>query len=461
MTSAYPADGWVEQDPRELWKSVLKATGQALGPDQPALAAIGITNQRETTVLWDSATGEPLAPAIVWQDRRTARMCEDLKDQGHLDFVRSTTGLVLDPYFSATKVRWLLDSAPDLANAARSGRLKFGTVDSWMAWNLTGGKSHITDATNASRTMLCDIVEVAWSDELLAIFNIPPAILPEIVPSSGHVAATRGVDGIPDGVPIGGVAGDQHAALFGQACFDPGMLKVTYGTGSFLLANSGHQVRHSKSSLLETIAWQIGPKTEYAIEGSVFIGGALIQWLRDDLRIIESAEDSERVASEVDDTAGVMFVPAFVGLGAPHWNPRARGLIAGLTQNATRAHIVRAALESMAHQVTDVAETMALETGLSVSDVRVDGGACQNDLLMQMQSDFLDSRVLRPTAIETTALGAAFLAGLSTGFWNSRDELRSIWQLEREFAPSVNHHIARKRRDWARAVAKSLDWADA
>ena len=318
MTSAYPADGWVEQDPRELWKSVLKATAQALGPDRPALAAIGITNQRETTVLWDSATGEPLAPAIVWQDRRTARMCEDLKDQGHLNFVRSTTGLILDPYFSATKVRWLLDSAPDLANSARSGRLKFGTVDSWLAWNLTGGKSHITDATNASRTMLCNIVEVAWSDELLAIFNIPPAILPEIVPSSGHVAVTRGVDGIPDGVPIGGVAGDQHAALFGQACFDPGMLKVTYGTGCFLLANSGHQVRHSKSSLLETIAWQIGPKTEYAIEGSVFIGGALIQWLRDDLQIIESAEDSERVASEVDDTAGVMFVPAFVGLGAPH-----------------------------------------------------------------------------------------------------------------------------------------------
>ena len=371
------------------------------------------------------------------------------------------TGLVLDPYFSATKVRWLLDSAPHLANAARSERLKFGTVDSWLAWNLTGGKSHITDATNASRTMLCDIAEVAWSDELLAIFNIPPAILPEIVPSSGHVAVTRGVDGIPDGVPIGGVAGDQHAALFGQACFDPGMLKVTYGTGCFLLANSGHQVRRSKSSLLETIAWQIGPKTEYAIEGSVFIGGALIQWLRDDLQIIESAEDSERVASEVDVTAGVMFVPAFVGLGAPHWNPRARGLIAGLTQNATRAHIVRAALESIAHQVTDVAEAMALEFGLTVSDVRVDGGACQNDLLMQMQSDFLDSRVLRPTAIETTALGAAFLAGLSTGFWNSREELRSIWQLEREFAPSVNHHIARKRRDWARAVAKSLDWADA
>ena len=309
--------------------------------------------------------------------------------------------------------------------------------------------------------MLCDIELVAWSDELLSIFDIPPAVLPEIVPTSGRVAVTGEIDGIPAGVPIAGLAGDQHAALFGQACFEPGMLKVTYGTGCFLLANTGGKFHRPKSSLLETVAWQIGSETEYAIEGSVFIGGAVVQWLRDDLGIIDSSEDSERLASEVDDTAGVIFVPAFVGLGAPYWNPRARGLIAGLTRNATRAHVARAALESIAHQVADVAETMALETDLVVDDVRVDGGASGNNLLMQMQSDLLDTRVLRPTAIETTALGAAFLAGLSTGFWNSKDELRSIWRLDREFVPSGGQDVARRRRDWRKAVAKSLDWADA
>ncbi len=460
VTCAYPADGWVEQDARELWKSVLQAASQALGSHKRSLAAIGIANQRETTIVWDSATGEPLAPAIVWQDRRTAAMCRDLDEQGHAGYIRSRTGLVLDPYFSAVKIRWLLESDARLANLANSGRLKFGTVDSWLVWNLTAGKSHVTDLSNASRTMLCDIELAAWSDELLSIFDIPPAVLPEIVPTSGRAAVTADIDGIPAGVPIAGLAGDQHAALFGQACFEPGMLKVTYGTGCFLLANTGGELRRPKSSLLETVAWQIGSETEYAIEGSVFIGGAVVQWLRDDLRIIDSSEDSERLASEVEDTAGVVFVPAFVGLGAPYWNPRARGLIAGLTRKANRAHVARAALESIAHQVADVAETMALETDLVVDDVRVDGGASANNLLMQMQSDLLGVRVLRPTAIETTALGAAFLAGLSTGFWNSKDELRSIWRLDREFAPSRGQDVVRRRRDWRKAVAKSLDWAD-
>ena len=458
---AYPDDGWVEQDARELWKSVLQAASQALGPDKPTVAAIGIANQRETTVLWDSATGESLAPAIVWQDRRTAPMCRDLLEQGHAGYIRSRTGLVLDPYFSAVKIRWLLESDARLASLAKSGRLKFGTVDSWLAWNLTGGESHITDPSNASRTMLCDIERVAWNSELLSIFDIPPTVLPQIVTTSGAAAVTGDVDGIPRGVPIAGLAGDQHAALFGQACFAPGMLKVTYGTGCFLLANAGRNLRRPTGSLLETVAWTIGDETEYAIEGSVFIGGAVVQWLRDDLEIIDSSADSERLAAEVDDTAGVVFVPAFVGLGAPYWNPRARGLIAGLTRNATRAHVARAALESIAHQVADVAETMALETNLDVHDVRVDGGASENNLLMQMQSDLLDTRVLRPTAVETTALGAAFLAGLATGFWNSKEELSSIWQLDREFAPSASQDVARKRRDWHKAVAKSLDWADA
>ena len=458
---AYPDDGWVEQDARELWKSVLQAASQALGPDKPALAAIGIANQRETTVMWDSATGDPVAPAIVWQDRRTAPMCRDLLDQGHADYIRSKTGLVLDPYFSAVKVRWLLESDARLASLADSRRLKFGTVDSWLVWNLTGGESHITDPSNASRTMLCDIERVAWSSELLSIFDIPPAVLPQIVTTSGTTAVTGDVDGIPRGVPIAGLAGDQHAALFGQACFVPGMLKVTYGTGCFLLANAGRKLRRPKGSLLETIAWKIGDETEYAIEGSVFIGGAVVQWLRDDLEIIDSSADSERLASEVEDSAGVVFVPAFVGLGAPYWNPRARGLIAGLTRNATRAHVARAALESIAHQVSDVAEAMALESDLVVHDIRVDGGASENNLLMQMQSDLLGTMVLRPTAIETTALGAAFLAGLATGFWNSKEELSSIWRLDREFAPSASQDVARKRRDWHKAVAKTLDWADA
>ena len=461
VKSVYPQDGWVEQDARDIWNSVLESASEALGPNKPRLAGIGITNQRETTVLWDSDTGEPLARAIVWQDRRTAGFCERLIEDGYSQTIADATGLVIDPYFSGTKVRWLLESDPGLAEAARSGRAKFGTVDSWLIWKLTGGNAHIVDATNASRTMLCDIDRVAWSDDLLEILDVPSAMLPTIVPSSGDLAYTSGNGVIPAGIRIGGVAGDQQAALFGQVCFDPGMLKVTYGTGCFLLANVGENRMRSKSRLLSTIAWRIGERTVYAIEGSVFMGGAVIQWLRDALRLIDSSEESESVASEVNDTAGVTLVPAFVGLGAPHWNARARGILIGLTQGATRAHIVRAALESIAHQVADVAETMAFESIPLADKVRVDGGASRNDLLMQIQSDLLDTRVIRPAMIETTALGAAYLAGLAVGFWKSEDDLRSIWRIDREFSPSNDPTVLKRRHDWGRAVARSLDWADA
>ena len=461
LKSRYPQDVWVEQDARDIWNSVLESASEALGSDKPRLAAIGITNQRETTVLWDADTGEPLAPAIVWQDRRTVGLCERLIEDGYGQSIADATGLVIDPYSSGTKVRWLLESDPGLAEAARSGRAKFGTVDSWLIWKLTGGDVHIVDASNASRTMLCDIDRVAWSDDLLEILNVPKSMLPTIVPSSGDLAITSGDGVIPAGVRIGGMAGDQQAALFGQVCFDPGMLKVTYGTGCFLLANVGEKRMRSKSRLLSTIAWRIGEKTVYAIEGSVFMGGAVIQWLRDALRLIDSSEESEIVASEVNDTAGVTLVPAFVGLGAPHWNARARGILTGLTQGATRAHIVRAALESIAHQVADVAETMALESIPLADEVRVDGGASRNDLLMQIQSDLLDARVIRPAMIETTALGAAYLAGLAVGFWKSEDDLRSIWRMDREFSPSKDPTVVKRRREWGRAVARSLDWAEA
>lgn len=460
LRSTYPADGWVEQDPNEIWDSVLKATTEALGAEQLKIAAIGIANQRETTILWDSHTGEPLAPAIVWQDRRTAQTCQDLMEQGYDRLVQDITGLLLDPYFSATKIHWLLKSSSQLANAARSERTKFGTVDSWLVWKLTDGQSHVTDATNASRTMLCDIERVSWSDDLLSIFNIPLNMLPEIVSNTTRMDVTRNVACIPDGVPITGMAGDQHAALFGQACFDPEMLKVTYGTGCFLLANMGPKRSQSRGSLLETIAWQIDSTIEYALEGSVFVGGSAIQWLRDDLQIIGSAAESELVASEVPDAAGVVVVPAFAGLGAPYWDPHARGLIVGLTRDTKRGHIVRATLEAIAHQVTDLAEAISQEGGLKFDNIRVDGGASRNNLLMQLQADFLQTRVLRPTTIETTALGAAFLAGLSIGLWDSKEELRSIWQLERDFLPTRNYDITHERQSWAKAVTRSLNWAN-
>ena len=458
VESTYPHDGWVEQDAEAIWQSVLAAATDALHATDARPVAIGITNQRETTILWDSQTGRPLAPAIVWQCRRTADRCEQLTAAGHAELIRARTGLVIDPYFSGTKIGWLLDSDPDLHAAAESGRARFGTVDSWLLWKLTDGREHRIDATNASRTMLAGLAGPAWDDDLLEILDVPAAMLPEIVPSTGKLGVTAGSGPIPTGLTIGGIAGDQHAALFGQACFDPGMVKSTYGTGCFLLANTGPEPKRSESGLLTTVAWQIGSETTYALEGSVFIGGAVVQWLRDGLGLIETAAESESVAASVADTAGVVFVPAFVGLGAPHWDPRARGVIAGLTQEAGRAHIVRAGLESIAHQVADVAEIMALDSGINPSEVRVDGGAAQNDLLMQMQADLIDCRVVRPANVETTAMGSALLAGLEIGFWNDLDELRSIWQLDREFHPAADPTVPERRRLWTRALDRAKDW---
>ena len=458
VESTYPHDGWVEQGPEAIWDSVLKAAAEALDATEAMPVAIGIANQRETTIIWDAESGRPLAPAIVWQCRRTAERCEALTVAGHADLIRERAGLVIDPYFSGTKIGWLLDSDPDLRAAAESGRARFGTVDSWLLWKLTGGREHRIDATNASRTMLANLDGPAWDGDLLEILNVPAAMLPEIVPSTGRLGVTTGTGPIAAGLTIGGIAGDQHAALFGQACFDPGMVKSTYGTGCFLLMNTGPEPRRSESGLLTTVAWQIGSETTYALEGSVFIGGAVVQWLRDGLGLIATAAESESVAASVPDTAGVVFVPAFVGLGAPHWDPRARGVIAGLTQKAGRAHIVRAGLESIAHQVADVAEIMALESGVNPSEIRVDGGAAQNDLLMQMQADLIDCRVVRPANIETTAMGAALLAGLEIGFWNDLDELRSIWKLDREFHPANDPSVPARRRLWSRALDRTKDW---
>ena len=459
LESTYPQDGWVEQDAEAIWNSVLAASAEVLKATDAAPAAIGITNQRETTSVWDAASGRPLAPAIVWQCRRTAVRCEQLTAAGHAGPIRERTGLVIDPYFSGTKIGWLLDSDPDLRAAAEFGQARFGTVDSWLLWKLTGGREHRVDATNASRTMLANLDGPAWDEDLLEILNVPAAMLPEIVPSTGKLGVTAGTGPIAAGLTIGGIAGDQHAALFGQACYDPGMVKSTYGTGCFLLMNTGREPCPSESGLLTTVAWQIGSETTYAREGSVFIGGAVIQWLRDGLGLIESAAESEAVAASVPDTAGVVLVPAFVGLGAPHWDPRARGVIIGLTQEAGRAHIVRAGLESIAHQVADVAEIMALDSGVNPSEVRVDGGAAQNDLLMQMQADFIDCRVVRPANVETTAMGAALLAGLEIGFWSDLGELRSIWQLDREFHPAADPTVPARRRLWSRALDRSRSWA--
>ncbi len=458
VASSFPHDGWVEQDPEAIWQSVLAAASEALRTIDAVPVAIGITNQRETTILWDSASGCALAPAIIWQCRRTAETCAELTAAGHADLIRRRTGLVIDPYFSGTKIAWLLDSDPGIRAAAEAGSARFGTVDSWLLWKLTNGAEHRIDATNAARTMLARLDGPAWDDELRDILDIPAALLPEIVPSTGKLGVTTGSDPIPAGLTIGGIAGDQQAALFGQACLDPGMLKTTYGTGCFLLANTGLAPRFSENGLLTTVAWQIGSETTYALEGSVFIGGAVIQWLRDHLGLIDSAAESEALAASVPDTAGVVFVPAFVGLGAPHWEPGARGLIHGLTQEAGSAHIVRAGLESIAHQVADLAEIMSLESGVSPSEIRVDGGAAQNDLLMQMQADFVDCRVARPTNVETTAMGSALLAGLEVGFWNDLDELRSIWELDRQFHPTADPTVPARRRQWSRALDRAKDW---
>jgi glycerol kinase len=458
----YPAPGWVEQDAEEIWQRTLEAVAEALSaaPGRP-LAAIGITNQRETTVLWDRSTSCPVAPAVVWQCRRTAPFCDSLRADGRSEEISRRTGLVVDPYFSATKIRWLLDADQTLRDRARRGEIRFGTIDTWLIWKLTGGADHRTDYSNASRTMLYNIYERDWDAFLLDLFDVPREILPRVCPSSFVFGSTEAIalpDGseLPAGIPIAGVAGDQQAALFGQTCFEPGMVKCTYGTGAFLLMNTGGNPVQSRSGLLTTLACGHDAELAYALEGSVFIAGAAIQWLRDELGIIDNAAESERLATSIPDNGGVYLVPAFVGLGAPYWDPEARGALVGLTRGVGRAHLARAALEAMAYQTRDVVDAMAGDAGQSTIEIRIDGGAASNDFLAQFQADILGTPVVRPRQTETTAIGAAYLAGLSTGIWDSTDELSHLWQIDRRFEPT----FPPRRREalyqgWQRAVAST------
>jgi len=457
----YPQPGWVEHDPEDIWMSVTFALKAALEDiDASSIAAIGITNQRETSVLWDRKTGKAVHNAIVWQDRRTADRCADLKAAGKEARVKELTGLTLDPYFSGTKIRWMLDNVEGLRASAASGSIAFGTIDSYLLSRLTAGAVHATDVTNASRTLLFDINTLAWSDELLEVIGVPRALLPEVVASSGIVGTTKGVPGLPDGIPIAGLAGDQQSALFGQACFTPGDAKCTYGTGAFILMNTGDQPVASKAGLLTTVAWKLGPEQgnelRYALEGSAFIAGAAVQWLRDGLHFFTSATEIEALAGSVPDSGGVIVVPAFAGLGAPHWRPEARAAITGLTRGTTRAHIARATLEGIALQNVDILRAMERDAGRPLTALKVDGGASANDLLMQFQSDVLGVEISRPDVVETTALGAAFLAGLGTGVWKDQDQVRKTWREQRRFVPTtdrakVNEHLAR----WDIAVAKA------
>jgi len=458
LPQIYPQPGWVEHDPEAIWRSVTVALGQALaGIDTATIAAIGITNQRETAVLWDRATGKAAHHAIVWQDRRTADRCAELKASGKEARVRELTGLTLDPYFSGTKVSWLLHNVPGLAAAARDGKLAFGTIDCYLLWRLTGGAVHATDVTNASRTLLLDLRALAWSDELCETIGVPRALLPQVVPSSGTCGTTRGVPGLRDGIPIAGMAGDQQAALFGQACFTPGDAKCTYGTGAFILMNTGEAPVASKSGLLTTVGWKLASgELRYALEGSAFIAGAAVQWLRDGLGFIKTAAEVEALAREVPDSGGVIVVPAFAGLGAPHWRPDARAAITGITRGTTRAHLARATLEGIALQNVDILRAMERDSGRTLGTLKVDGGASANDLLMQFQSDVLGVEIARPELVESTALGAAFLAGLGTGVWKDQQQLRATWREQRRFKPAtdrswVKDHLAR----WDAAVAKA------
>jgi glycerol kinase len=452
----------VEHDANDIWTSQNAVAAEALAQAGLApgdLAAVGVTNQRETTVLWERATGRPVYRAIVWQDRRTAARCDELRAAGREALFQERTGLVLDPYFSGTKLEWLLDHVPEARARAERGELAFGTVDTWLLWNLTGGAVHATDSSNASRTLLFNLHTRAWDDELLECLRIPRAVLPEVRDSSGDFG--RAVAGTAvAGAALAGVAGDQQAALFGQACFQPGMAKNTYGTGCFLLLHTGAQPVVSQNRLLTTIAWTIGGRTEYALEGSVFIGGAVVQWLRDGLGLIRSAADVEALAASVPDADGVVLVPAFSGLGAPHWDAYARGTITGITRGTTAAHLARAALDAIAHQSGEVLRAMERDAGVALRELRVDGGACANNLLMQIQADLLGTPVVRPANIETTALGAACLAGLATGFWSNRDELAAQWRVDRRFEPVRTPDQTRgKIAMWDRAVARAKNWA--
>jgi glycerol kinase len=460
FTQIFPRDGWVEHDPYEIWSSQAAVAAEAItkiGINGTNLAAIGITNQRETTIVWDRTTGKPLYNAIVWQDRRTAEYCDELKSKGLLSLIRHKTGLIVDAYFSATKIKWILDNVEGARAKAEKGELAFGTVDTWLVWQLTKGEAHVTDVSNASRTMLYNIRTQEWDDELLQLFDIPRSILPEVKASSeiyGHTTATL----FASRVPIAGIVGDQQAALFGQMCTEPGMVKNTYGTGCFILMHTGVQPVVSKNNLVSTIAWRLNGITSYALEGSIFVAGAIVQWLRDGLKIIRSSSEIEALASQVDDNGGVYFVPALTGLGAPYWDQYARGTIVGLSRGTTDAHIARAALEGIAYQTMDVANAMILDAGIGLKELRVDGGASKNNLLMQFQSNVLGKTVIRPQTVETTALGAAYMAGLAVGFWSDVDEIRKQWHVETTFEPDPTFDSHRAKRKWADAIYRAQTW---
>lgn len=459
----FPQSGWVEHDPNEIWSTQASVAAEAtvkIGINGTNIKAIGITNQRETTIVWDRATGEPIYNAIVWQDRRTAAFCDQLKAAGKEELVRSKTGLVIDSYFSGTKIKWILDHVKGAREKANAGELAFGTVDSWLVWKFTRGRVHVTDITNASRTMLFNIRIQQWDDELLALLDIPKSMLPEVKQSSeiyGETATTI----FASKIPIAGIAGDQHAALFGQMCIEKAMVKNTYGTGCFMLMNIGKDFIASKNNLLTTVAWKINGEIQYAFEGSIFIAGAAVQWLRDGLGIIQTSADVERLALSVEDTQGVYFVPAFAGLGAPYWKPDVRGTMVGLSRGTNRGHIARATIESIAYQTMDVLKAMEADAGMEIKELRVDGGATANDLLMQFQADLLNCKVIRPTVVETTALGAAYLAGLAVGYWKNVEEIQQLWQSEKAFIPGGDKTaISKGIKGWKRAIHAAQSWND-
>ena len=455
----FPKSGWVEHDPHEIWSSQASVIAEAITMMDITglnIAGIGITNQRETTIVWDSETEEPVYNAIVWQDRRTSDYCDELKNLGLTDMIRQKTGLIIDAYFSATKIKWILDNVPGARERAEKGKLMFGTVDTWLIWRLTRGEVHVTDVSNASRTMLFNINTLEWDQELLDLFRIPRSMMPEVKSSSevyGHTKTTI----FAHKVPIAGIAGDQQTALFGQMCTEPGMVKNTYGTGCFLLMNSGEKPILSQNNLLTTVAWKIGDKVNYALEGSIFVGGSVVQWLRDGLGVINSSSEVEELASRVPDTNGVYFVPALTGLGAPWWDQYARGTIIGISRGTTTAHIARAALEGIAFQTMDITAAMSRDAGIPLKELKVDGGASRNNLLMQFQADILGTKVIRPQVVETTAMGAAYLAGLAVGYWSSIDEIRKQWQIDRVFEPSMeDSKAAEAKAGWTDAVKRTL-----
>ena len=459
----YPQPGWVEHDANEIWDTTLEVSRAAmakLGVEAADIAAIGITNQRETTVIWDKETGEPIANAIVWQCRRTSDIIDDLVKQGYADTIRQKTGLEPDAYFSGSKIKWLLDNVPGARKRANAGKLLFGTIDTWLIWKLTGGKVHVTDHTNASRTMLYNIRELCWDKELLALLDVPECILPEVKPSS-HVYGKTEFELYGGEIPIAGAAGDQQCALFGQCCFEPGQMKNTYGTGCFLLMNTGSEIVESKNGLVTTIAVGYEDHVEYALEGSIFVAGAAVQWLRDELGVVSDAAESQEYAEKVPDTAGGYVVPAFTGLGAPYWNQQARGAIVGITRGFSRAHLVRATLESLAYQTYDIARAMERDSGIRIGELKVDGGACANNFLMQFQSDLIGCDVYRPRCIETTALGAAYLAGLAVGYWDSLEDVKNNWAIDKVFTSKMEEEHRIKLLDgWHRAVKCALAWAE-